>query len=104
LNWVAQGWTQCSSRITSLDLLTTRLLIHYRIPLTSSAIGAHCWLIASLLSIRTPKSFTAKILSSRATCTYACCYSSPDILLYNLLLLLNELSIFSLIYEFQALM
>ena len=42
--------------ITSLDLLATLLLMHPRIPLAFLATRAHCWLMANLLSTRTPRS------------------------------------------------
>ena len=54
-------------RITSLDLLATLFIMHPRIPLAFLAIGAHCWLMANLLSTRTPRSYSTELLSSRSS-------------------------------------
>jgi len=44
-----------------LDLLATLLLMQPRIWLAFWAASAHCWVILSLLSTRTPKSFSAAL-------------------------------------------
>ena len=46
-----------------LDLL---FLTHPSIPLAFYATRAHCWLIINLLSIRSPRSFSADLLSNRS--------------------------------------
>ncbi|XP_068782109.1 uncharacterized protein [Struthio camelus] len=75
LHWGAQHWTQDSrcgliraeerGRITSLDLLATLCLMHPRRPLAFLAARAHCCLMLNL-STRTPRSFSAELLSSRS--------------------------------------
>ncbi|KAK4818263.1 hypothetical protein QYF61_009968 [Mycteria americana] len=74
LYWGAQSWTQCSrcgltsaekrGRINSLNLLETLFLTQLRIPLAFLATRAHCWLTVNLLSTRTPRSFSVKLLFS----------------------------------------
>ncbi|KAK4810782.1 hypothetical protein QYF61_008754, partial [Mycteria americana] len=69
----AQNWIQSSrcsltsaeerGRITSLDLLAILCLMQPRIPLALAA-RAHCWLMFNLVSTRTPRSFSARLLSS----------------------------------------
>ena len=49
--------------VTSLTLLATPLLMETRIPLALLAANAHCWLMLSFLLTRTPKSFSAGLLS-----------------------------------------
>jgi len=49
--------------VTSLALLATPLLMEFRIPLAFQAAGAHCWLMFSFSSVRTPKSFSAGLFS-----------------------------------------
>jgi len=53
-------------RITSLNLLATLYFRHPRIPLAFLATRARCWLMSNLLSIITPWSFSAKLLSSES--------------------------------------
>lgn len=75
LYWGAQNWIQYSrwgliraekrGRITSLELLATLLLMHPRMPLAFLVTRAHYWVMDSLSSIRTPRSFSAEHLSSR---------------------------------------
>ena len=55
------------NRVEGLDLLAMFLLMHPRISFDFLATRAHCWLMANLLSIRTPRSFSAEIFSSRST-------------------------------------
>ena len=59
------GLTRAKQRgtITSLALLATPLLMEPRILLAFQAASAHCWLMSSFLSTRTPKSFSARLLS-----------------------------------------
>lgn len=52
-------------RVDSLDLLVTVLLRHPRLMLDIFATGAYCCLMASLLSIRTPRDFPVKLFSSQ---------------------------------------
>ena len=54
------------SWITPLELLATVFLTCPRISLAFLAARAHCRLTASLLSIGTPKSFSAGLLSCRS--------------------------------------
>jgi len=51
-------------RITSLNLLAMLMLMQPRIPLAALATRAHCWLMANLLSTRTPSSFSPELLSA----------------------------------------
>jgi len=52
--------------------------MHPRIPLAFLAARAHCWLMVNLLSIRTPRSLSVELLSSRSApaCTGSWGYSS----------------------------
>ena len=62
-------------RITSLDLLSTLFLMYTRIPLACLATGAHCWLMAKLLSSRIPRSFVLQSsppAGQPLSCTDAC--------------------------------
>ena len=52
-------------RITSLSLLAILCLMQPRIPFTFFATRACCWLMFSLLSTRTPRYFSAKLLFSQ---------------------------------------
>ena len=82
LNWGAQNGTQNSwcghtrtewrGRTTSLNLLAIFFVIHLRRPLAFLATRAHCWLMVSLLSARTPMSFYSE-LSSRSAPNLYCC-------------------------------
>lgn len=71
-----------------------------QIPLTFMAIGAHCWLMANLLSTRTPRFFFAEFLFSRSAPILCWCIwlfpsgcRSLHLLLLNLLYaLLSSLS------------
>ena len=49
--------------IISLSLLTSPLLLQPRIPLDIQAANTYCWLMSSFSSIRTPKSFSVRLLS-----------------------------------------
>ncbi|KAK4828387.1 hypothetical protein QYF61_026125 [Mycteria americana] len=53
--------------ITSLVLLATLFLIQARMPLAFLATWAHCWLIFRQLSTNTPRSFSARQLSSHSS-------------------------------------
>ena len=53
-------------RITSLTLLAMFFLMHPRTPLAFLATRAQCWLMGNLLSIRTPRSLSAELLSRRS--------------------------------------
>ncbi|XP_069664098.1 coiled-coil domain-containing protein 169 isoform X3 [Haliaeetus albicilla] len=52
-------------RITSLDLLAAFFLMEPGWPLAFFAARAHCWRVAILLSTRTRRSFSAKLLPSQ---------------------------------------
>jgi len=41
--------------------------MHHRIPLAFLAIRVHCWLMANLLSTRSPRPFSTEVLSSRSS-------------------------------------
>ena len=67
------NWTQysrwgltsaCRGRINALVPLSTLFLIQARMPLAALATRAHCWLIFSQLSVRTPRSLSVRQLSS----------------------------------------
>jgi len=49
--------------IPCLALQASPLQIELRIPLAFQAASAHCWLMFSFPSTRTPKSFSAELLS-----------------------------------------
>jgi len=72
-----QVWhNQCcveGRRITSLSLLTIIYLMQPRILLASFATRAHCWIMVKLVSIRTPRSFSAKLFSSWVAPSVYCC-------------------------------
>jgi len=53
-------------RITYLDLLAMLFLVQPRIPFAAFAAGARCWLMFNLVSTRTPKYFSVKLLFSWA--------------------------------------
>jgi len=60
-------------RITSPDLLTMIPLMQHKSLFVFLAIRAHCCLMFKMLSTRTPRSFSPKLLSSQlAPCTYLC--------------------------------
>jgi len=52
-------------RIPSYGLLATLLLMQPRILLAFFAARAHCWLMSSLVSSRTTRFFSLKLLSSQ---------------------------------------
>ncbi|NXW18147.1 TENS3 protein, partial [Circaetus pectoralis] len=52
-------------RIAPLDLLATLFLMQLRILMTAFAMRLHCWLMVSLLSTRTPRSFSAELSSNQ---------------------------------------
>ena len=52
-------------KITSLDLLAMLCLMQPRRLLVFLAAKVHCWLMVNLVSIRSPRSFSAKLLSSK---------------------------------------
>jgi len=64
-NWTLQDvqmqcymcWGEGKDQLTSLDLLVMLFLIQPRMPFTFFAMKARCWLMANLLSTRTPGSF-----------------------------------------------
>ena len=58
--WTHQGRV---GRENSLDLLVAFILIYPRITLAFLNTRAHCYLMVSLLSTRTPKSFSAEKFS-----------------------------------------
>lgn len=53
-----------SGKITSIDLLAALCLTQLRMPLAFLDTKAHCWLMFHLISVRAPRSFPAKLLSS----------------------------------------
>ena len=83
LYWGTQRWTQYSrcglnsaeerGRITSLNLLATLHLMKPRIPSTTVAARAHCWLMFILVSTMTPMDFSAKLLSRRSASSIYWC-------------------------------
>ena len=63
-------------------------LMHPRIPLAFMATRAHCWLMANLSFTRTPRSFSAELLSSRSAANLYWCIlrcKIPHLLLLNLI-------------------
>lgn len=78
-------------RITPLDLLATPLLMQPRMLLLFLAARAHRWLMLTLLSARTPRSFAAKLPSplgarlSRCTGLFLLRYRAAPFLLVRLL-------------------
>ena len=48
-------------KVTFLFLLSSPLLMQPRIPLAFQAADAHCWLLSSLSSARTPKLFSQSV-------------------------------------------
>ena len=61
--WLYQGRV---GGITSLDLLAMLFLMHPRIPSAFLATRAHFWLMANLLSTRTPRFFSTGLLSRKS--------------------------------------
>jgi len=66
-------------RRTSLDLLAMLFLIPPKIPLAFLATRAHYWIMANLLLTRTPKSFSAELLSSRSYPNYLFLIKIPSL-------------------------
>ena len=58
-------------RVTSLALLATYLLMQLRILLAFQDTSVHYWLMTSFSSTKTPKSFSAGLLSKNS---YLCMY------------------------------
>ncbi|XP_032838773.2 uncharacterized protein LOC104362216 isoform X2 [Tyto alba] len=70
--WMCLTSAKEKGRIASLDLLSTFFLREPRWPLPFFAARVHCWLVI-ILSTRTPRSFSAKLLPSQsALSVYGC--------------------------------
>ena len=73
LYWEVQNWTQYSScgltsaeqrgKISSIDLLPVLCLMQLRIPFAAFAARSYSWLMFNLVSTRTSRPFSAKLLS-----------------------------------------
>lgn len=89
-SWNQLQYSKCDhqgrveGRTTSPELLAMLFVMHPRIILAFFATDTHFWLTANLLSIRTPRSFSAELLSWRSVaCTDVYGLSFPGTRLYT---------------------
>lgn len=75
-NWTA--YSRCSlataenrGKITSLDLLVTRLPIQLSLELAFTSVGAHCWFVFNPLLTGTLRSFSVELLSRQQVPAFA---------------------------------